>query len=85
MSIEQIIFDRHRLRARRAAAAGNINDAGFLHREVRGRLLERLEDINREFETTLELVGMIPKRRRSLQAGSCMPISPQRDFLVVKG
>jgi len=53
MSIEQIIFDRHRLRARRAAAAGNINDAGFLHREVRGRLLERLEDINREFETTL--------------------------------
>ena len=55
MSEEYTIFDRRRLRRRRAAAAANMPEAGFLHREVRQRLLERLEDINREFGTALAI------------------------------
>ncbi len=49
------IFDRALLRRRRAAAAPRMDDAGFLHREVAQRLLERLGDVNRHFARALAL------------------------------
>lgn len=50
------IFDRTLLRYRRAAAAARIaGEAGFLHREVAARLLDRLGDINRDFELAIAL------------------------------
>jgi len=47
------IFDRRLLRARRAEAAPRMGEAGFLHREVAERLVERLGDINRAFANAL--------------------------------
>lgn len=55
MSETYSIFDRRRLRSRRARAAEALPEAGFLHEEVRARLLERLSDINREFDSALAL------------------------------
>ena len=49
------IFDRVLLRRRRAAAAPRMPDAGFLHRDVALRLLERLGDVNRRFAFALAL------------------------------
>jgi len=53
MPEDYIIFDRRRLRRRRDAAAAKMPEAGFLHREVRARLLERLADVNRKFGSAL--------------------------------
>ncbi len=55
MSGPKEIFDRALLRRRRAAAAPRMADAGFLHRDVAHRLLERLGDVNRRFAHALAL------------------------------
>lgn len=47
------IFDRSLLRMRRSRAAARMADAGFLHREVAARLLDRLHDIDRRHQRAL--------------------------------
>lgn len=54
------IFDRdvvriHRNRAARITSEGNYGDANFLFMEVADRLVDRLLDIQRNFETALDL------------------------------
>jgi NADH dehydrogenase [ubiquinone] 1 alpha subcomplex assembly factor 5 len=48
------LFDRRawRMHRDRAARAGSVN---FLHAEVTGRLIERLDDVRRDFRTALDL------------------------------
>ncbi|GEQ99269.1 SAM-dependent methyltransferase [Iodidimonas gelatinilytica] len=48
-------FNRSLVKMRRARAAQNMPQAGFLHQEVAARLLERLGDINRSFDTAFAL------------------------------
>ncbi|MDF1748367.1 MAG: methyltransferase domain-containing protein [Alphaproteobacteria bacterium] len=52
---EQTVFDRSLLRHRRNRAAQRMGDHDFLFREVADRLLERLEDVARVFDTALDL------------------------------
>jgi SAM-dependent methyltransferase len=51
------IFDRSLVRRRRARLARGFADAGFLTAEVTARLLDRLEDIRRDFPRVLVLGG----------------------------
>jgi NADH dehydrogenase [ubiquinone] 1 alpha subcomplex assembly factor 5 len=48
-------FDRRAHRAHRARAAGTLPDHDFLFDEVGGRLLDRLDDIRRDFSAVLDL------------------------------
>jgi NADH dehydrogenase [ubiquinone] 1 alpha subcomplex assembly factor 5 len=51
-----IVFDRHAVRRHRdRAAARSEGDGDFLHREVAGRLIERLDEVRRDFAHVLEL------------------------------
>lgn len=45
------VFDRDLLRTRKKRCAGSFENHRFLHDLVRGRLQERLQDINRDFNT----------------------------------
>lgn len=49
------IFDRRAVRAHRDRAARAPDGHDFLHREVAARLCERLDEVRRDFPTTLEL------------------------------
>lgn len=49
------IFDRRVLRQRRERAADKLSTSDFLFREVGDRLVERLEDIQRQFPVALDL------------------------------
>lgn len=51
------VFDRRLLRLRRARAARGFADHDFLFREVAGRLIERLREVNRRFDAVLEIGG----------------------------
>jgi SAM-dependent methyltransferase len=52
---DSVVFDRRALRARRDRAAAAFRDYDFLIREMVDRLVERLGDVRRRFETTLVL------------------------------
>ena len=54
------IFDRQRVRRQRRRAAVKFCDHDFLFREIKDRLTDRLRDINRTFETTLNLGARCP-------------------------
>ncbi len=54
------IFDLHRVRRQRKRAAVNFDNHDFLFREIKDRLSERLLDIDRTFEQTLNLGGRCP-------------------------
>jgi len=49
------VFDRRRVRLHRDRAAATLADHDFLLREIAGRLDDRLCDINRRFESALDL------------------------------
>jgi SAM-dependent methyltransferase len=49
------IFDRQLLGVRRARAASSPEPVSFLHEEVAGRIVERLDELRREFAVVLEL------------------------------
>jgi SAM-dependent methyltransferase len=49
-----MLFDRRARRRHRDRAAG-VGSVEFLHREVADRLIERLDDVNREFRVALDL------------------------------
>jgi SAM-dependent methyltransferase len=51
------VFDRGLVRRRRERAAASLPSADFLVREVGDRLVERLDDLRREFGTALVLGG----------------------------
>lgn len=50
-----LVFDRATLRLRRARAASAWTCHAFLKQEIAGRLVERLDDIRRRFDTALDL------------------------------
>jgi SAM-dependent methyltransferase len=50
-----LVFDRSTLRRRRERAARHWNDHAFLKREIADRLVERLDDVRRAFDTALDL------------------------------
>ena len=52
---EALIFDRPLLRLRRARRAGSYGEFSFLKEEICDRLAERLDAIQRPFETTVDL------------------------------
>jgi len=54
------IFDRQRVRRQRKRAAANFHHHDFLFREIKNRLTERLLDIDRTFEVTLNLGARCP-------------------------
>lgn len=54
------IFDRKRLIRHRRRAAASFSNHDFLFRETAARLRERLEDIDRDFRTSLELGARCP-------------------------
>ncbi len=51
------LFDRKAVRRQRGRAAANILEHDFLYKEVAKRLTNRLQDINRCFETVLDIGG----------------------------
>jgi SAM-dependent methyltransferase len=50
-----LVFDRAALRQRRERAARRWGDQAFLKREIAGRLVERLDDVRRDFALALDL------------------------------
>jgi len=70
------LFDRHAWRLHRDRAAGCVD---FLHREVAERLIDRLDLVNREFATTLDLGARDGMLTRALadRAGSRMVIAAE--------
>lgn len=62
------IFDRRSVRRHRSRAARNYEDHSFLKDEITDRLVERLEEINRDFETTLDLGSHTGAMGRRLKA-----------------
>ena len=50
-----IVFDRRAVRIHRDRAAGRISMHDFLLREIASRLIERLEDVKRDFPVALDL------------------------------
>jgi NADH dehydrogenase [ubiquinone] 1 alpha subcomplex assembly factor 5 len=50
-----LVFDRATLRRRRERAARRWGDQAFLKREISTRLVERLDDVRRDFGLTLDL------------------------------
>ncbi len=50
-----LVFDRATLRRRRERAAGRWGDQAFLKREIATRLVERLDDVRRDFGLALDL------------------------------
>lgn len=70
-STEQaLIFDRTALRQRRARHALRFGEADFLFRDVCDRLIERMDDIDRTFDTALVLGGRDGALATALQATS---------------
>jgi SAM-dependent methyltransferase len=65
MTIPQI-FNRKKVTMHRERAARNLSSHDFLLNEVADRILERLDDINREFPDVL-LVGASPELSLSMQ------------------
>ncbi|MCG8504339.1 MAG: methyltransferase domain-containing protein [Sphingomonadales bacterium] len=63
------IFDRRLLGLRRARAARAFGAHDFLFREVAGRLIERLQEVNRRFEAVLEIGGGRGGMAEELDAG----------------
>src|SRR5512135_2761842 len=61
-------FDRRLLRLRRDRAAGGLAAHGFLFREVAERLIERLDDIKRQFPLALDLGCHSGEVRQALQS-----------------
>jgi SAM-dependent methyltransferase len=55
MSEPMLVFDRRILRTRRARAATQLDEHGFLFAEVADRLLDRLSDVQRSFPHALDL------------------------------
>ena len=51
------LFDRTALRRHRDRAAAAFTDHDFLHREVADRITDRLQDVNRSFDTVLDIAG----------------------------
>ncbi len=50
-----MVFDRRAVRVHRDRAADMIVQHDFLHRKIVGRLIERLEDVKRDFSVALDL------------------------------
>ena len=57
MTDESVLFDRTAVRRHRDRAAATFGDHDFLHREISDRLTDRLQDVNRTFDTVLDLGG----------------------------
>ena len=57
MTEDIVLFDRTAVRRHRDRAASVFGDHDFLHREVAGRLADRLQDVNRSFDTVLDIGG----------------------------
>lgn len=57
MTDDITLFDRSATRRHRDRAATTFGDHDFLHREVADRLTDRLRDVNRSFDTVLDLGG----------------------------
>jgi NADH dehydrogenase [ubiquinone] 1 alpha subcomplex assembly factor 5 len=55
MTNSAVIFDRALVRRRRDRAAARFDSFDFLYREIGDRLLDRLDDVRRDFPTVLEL------------------------------
>ena len=60
MTDDIIVFDRRAVRHHRDRAAAKIDAHDFLFREIKNRLTERLLDIDRTFEVTLNLGARCP-------------------------
>jgi NADH dehydrogenase [ubiquinone] 1 alpha subcomplex assembly factor 5 len=60
VSSPTIIFDRRQVQRQRARAAPNFHRHDFLFREIKDRLADRLLDIDRRFEATLNLGARCP-------------------------
>lgn len=74
-----LVFDRSALRKRRDRAAGRFENYDFLVNEMVERLVERLGDVRRRFETTLVLgchTGQVVKKLPVDQVGDVI----QADF-----
>ncbi|PPR12185.1 MAG: Malonyl-[acyl-carrier protein] O-methyltransferase [Alphaproteobacteria bacterium MarineAlpha11_Bin1] len=57
MTNDIALFDRRAVRKHRQRAARSIAEHNFLYREVANRISDRLEDINRRFETVIDIGG----------------------------
>jgi len=70
--LQPLVFDRRTLRQRRNRAAGRYADFDFLVNEMVDRLVERLGDVRRRFETTLILgchTGQVAEKLPKEQVG----------------
>ncbi len=74
MTDSMMVFDRRAVRAHRDRAAATIARYDFLLQEVAGRLIERLEDVKRDFSVALDLGchtgGLRPALRATGKVGS---------------
>jgi SAM-dependent methyltransferase len=71
-ALHPLVFDRRVLRQRRDRAAARFADFDFLVNEMRERIVERLGDVRRTFETTLVLgchTGQVASRLPAEQVG----------------
>ncbi|GAK34169.1 SAM-dependent methyltransferase [Iodidimonas nitroreducens] len=78
MSDPALVFDRRLLRQRRSKACAGMAKAGFLHEEVAARLLERLGDINRPFDSAVALGWDAPHQPLPARHSFYADLSPGR-------
>ncbi len=83
MSNSMMVFDRRAVRMHRDRAADGLSRHDFLLREIAGRLIERLEDVKRDFAVALDLGCHTGEFGRALRGhakiGSlvCCDLSPE--------
>lgn len=89
------IFDRKTLRQKRARAEANFHDHDFLLQWAHDHLIDRLDDVNRDFDTALQIGTRLNKEAlaahpkiNNLFSLDCIPhqtdIQAEEDFLPLK-